>query len=318
MVNWQLIITISFLMTVITLPFFIRLIKKYKIGQRIRLEGPDLHQHKMGTPTMGGVIIMIVLLLMVTFFVPHHQYIFYSLMITIGFGLIGLLDDLIKYLKKRSMGLTTSAKLFYQIIFSLLIAYCIQKYSGIDKNIYLSIAKSSLDLGSLYIPMIVLVLISSVNAVNLTDGLDGLATGLIFIAMISFSIIAILQDLWSIGIFSLIVASISLGFLIYNIFPAKIFLGDSGSFALGGALASVAIFTKTELLLVIIGGVFAIETLSVIIQVSSVKIRKKTVFKMSPIHHHFEMSGWKGPKIVVFFWITGVVLGMIGLLIYYQ
>jgi len=160
-------------------------------------------------------------------------------------------------------------------------------------------------------------LISAVNAVNLTDGLDGLATGLILIAMLSFSVIAILQNMWSVGIFSLIIASISLGFLMFNIFPAKIFLGDSGSFALGGALVSAAIFTKTELLLIIIGGVFVIETLSVIIQVSSVKIRKKRVFKMSPIHHHFEMSGWEESKIVVTFWIAGVILGIIGMFIYY-
>lgn len=317
MANWQFIIIISFLIPVVTLPFFIRFIKKYKMGQRIRQEGPDLHQHKMGTPTMGGIIIMVALTLVVMLFVPHHRYITYSLIITLGFGFIGLLDDSIKIQKKRSMGLTTSAKIFFQIIFSLIIAYYIQKNSGIDGNMYIPFRQNSLNSGSLFIPIITLVLISTVNAVNLTDGLDGLATGLIFVAMISFSIIAIFQNLWPVGIFSLIVASISLGFLIFNIFPAKIFLGDVGSFALGGALASAAIFTKTELLLIIIGGIFAIETLSVIIQVSSVKIRRKTVFKMSPVHHHFEMSGWKEPTIVITFWIAGLVLGIIGVVIYY-
>ncbi|GAH91147.1 unnamed protein product, partial [marine sediment metagenome] len=167
--------------------------------------------------------------------------------------------------------------------------------------------------GRMFIPFIVLVLISSVNAVNLTDGLDGLATGLIFIAMISFALIAYIQNTWSVSLFALIVAFISLGFLIYNFYPAQIFLGDAGSLALGGALASVAIFTKTELFLLIIGGVFMLETLSVIFQVTSVKLRRKIIFKMSPIHHHFELCGWKEPKIIIRFWIAGVILALIGI-----
>ena len=215
------------------------------------------------------------------------------------------------------MGLTTLAKLFFQIIFSIIIAYYLQRFDGIDNRIFLVTSKMSIDIGNLFIPMIMMVLISTVNAVNLTDGLDGLATGLIFISMLSFAGIAILQEQWQVGIFALIVASTSLGFLVFNIFPAKIFLGDVGSFALGGALASVAIFTKTELLLIIIGGVFVLETLSVIIQVGSVKIRKKPVFKMSPIHHHFEMSGWIEPRIVAIFWVTGIILSILGILLYY-
>ena len=317
MINWPVIILITFLLTVLLLPFFIKLVKKYKMGQRIRQEGPDLHQHKTGTPTMGGAIILVVLIIVFLLFIPHHPIAVYSLVITIGFGMIGLLDDMIKFLKKRSMGLTTSAKLFFQIIFSIIIAYFIKKYSGIDSKIYILFSENSINLGSLFIPTIMVVLISTVNAVNLTDGLDGLATGLIFIAILAFTVIAILQEQWPIGIFALIIASSSLGFLMFNIFPAKIFLGDVGSFALGGALASVAIFTKTELLLIIIGGIFVLETLSVIIQVSSVKIIKRTVFKMSPIHHHFEMSGWKEPKIVAAFWMAGLLLGILGVFIYY-
>ena len=317
MTNWLLIILISFILPILLFPFYIRIIKKYKIGQNIRQEGPDLHQHKMGTPTMGGIIILITLAMVIFFFVPNHPVILYSMAITLGFGLIGLLDDAIKFLKKRSMGLTTSAKLFFQIIFSIIIAYYLQRFDGIDNRIFLLTSKMSIDIGNLFIPMIMMVLISTVNAVNLTDGLDGLATGLIFISMLSFAGIAILQEQWQVGIFALIVASTSLGFLVFNIFPAKIFLGDVGSFALGGALASVAIFTKTELLLIIIGGVFVLETLSVIIQVGSVKIRKKPVFKMSPIHHHFEMSGWIEPRIVAIFWVTGIILSILGILLYY-
>lgn len=313
MTSWQLAILVSFIFPVITLPFFIGIIKKYGMGQRIRQEGPDLHQHKMGTPTMGGVIIILALISVIIFIAPHHKYIFWSLIITVGFGSIGLIDDLIKYFKKRSLGLTTLSKLGLQIIFSLLIAYYIQQESGIGSEIYIPFLKNSLNLGKMFIPFVMLVLVSTVNAVNLTDGLDGLATGLIFIAMLSFSLIATFQHIWPVSIFSLIVASTSLGFLIYNIFPAKIFLGDVGSLGLGGALASVAIFSKAELFLVIIGGVFAIETLSVIIQVGSVKLKGKTVFRMSPIHHHFEICGWKETKIVIIFWVVGLILGLIGI-----
>jgi len=317
MVNWPVIIILSFLIPVILLPFFIKIIKKYKIGQQIRQEGPDLHQHKMGTPTMGGIIILITLIMVFLLFLPHHPVIIYSLIITLGFGLIGLLDDVIKFIKKRSMGLTTSAKLFFQIIFSIIVAISLQNIVGIDSRVYVFSSETSINIGIFFIPVIMIVMISTVNAVNLTDGLDGLATGLIFVAMLSFSTIAIIQEQWPVGIFALIIASISLGFLVFNIFPAKIFLGDVGSFTLGGALASVAIFTKTEFLLIIVGGVFVLETLSVIVQVGSVKIRKKTIFKMSPIHHHFEMCGWKEPRIVRVFWLIGLFLGVFGVMLYY-
>ncbi|MBE9489837.1 MAG: phospho-N-acetylmuramoyl-pentapeptide-transferase, partial [Bacteroidetes bacterium] len=225
----------------------------------------------------------------------------------------GLVDDLIKYLKKRSLGLLTMQKLFLQIGFALIVAYCVQQSTDLGKEIYIPFIKSSIDLGIMFVPFVVLVMISSVNAVNLTDGLDGLASGLIIIAMLSFALIAHIQNLESMSLFSLVVAFTSLGFLVYNFFPAKIFLGDVGSLALGGALASVAIFSKTELFLLIIGGVFMIETLSVILQVVSVKLRSKKIFNMSPIHHHFELCGWKEPKIIIRFWIAGIMLAIIGI-----
>lgn len=314
MVNWSLIVLISFLIPFISLPVFMNYLKKYNMGQRIRQEGPDLHQHKMGTPTMGGIIIILTLILVIIFLVPYNKYILWSLITTVGFGIIGLVDDLIKYFKKRSLGLFTQQKLFLQIGFASIVVYCVQQSTDLGTEIYLPFLKDSIDLGRMFIPFVVLVLISSVNAVNLTDGLDGLATGLIFIAMISFALIAYIQNIWSMSFFALIVAFTSLGFLIYNFFPAQIFLGDVGSLALGGALASVAIFTKTELFLLIIGGVFAIETLSVIFQVISVKLRRKIMFRMSPIHHHFELCGWKEPKIVIRFWIAGVILALTGII----
>jgi len=312
-VSWALISFISFLIPFLTLPFLINFLKKRQIGQKIRQEGPDLHQHKMGTPTMGGTIIILTLLIVTIFCCEYNKYIFYSLIITIGFGIIGFIDDLIKFLKGRSLGLSTWQKLVLQILLAGIIAYSIQKMTDLDARIYLPFLKNSIDLGWFFLPFVILVLISSVNAVNLTDGLDGLLTGLIFIVMVSFSFIAYQQKINSISFFSLVVAFSSLGFLAYNFFPAQIFLGDTGSFALGGALASVAIFTRTEIFLLIIGGVFVIETLSVILQVVSVKLRKKTLFYMSPIHHHFEMAGWKEPKIVIRFWIVGILLALIGL-----
>lgn len=313
MTRWPLIILVSFTIPLIVLPFFINYLKKHNVGQKIRQEGPNLHQHKTGTPTMGGVIVILTLITIVLFLVPYNKYVLWSLIITVGFGLIGLVDDLIKYLKKRSLGLLTMQKLFLQIGFALIVAYFVQQSTDLGTEIYLPFIKNSIDLGIMFVPFVVLVMISSVNAVNLTDGLDGLAGGLIIIAMFSFALIAYIQNVLPMSLFALIVAFISLGFLIYNFYPAQIFLGDVGSLALGGALASVAIFTKTELLLLILGGVFVIETLSVILQVVSVKLRGKIIFKMSPIHHHFELCDWKEPKIIIRFWITGVILALIGI-----
>ncbi|MFH1002314.1 MAG: phospho-N-acetylmuramoyl-pentapeptide-transferase, partial [bacterium] len=292
MTYWPLTLLVSFIIPVIALPLFIKYLKKKNIGQKIRQEGPDLHQHKMGTPTMGGVIVILTLVIIVWFLVPYNKYVLWSLVATVGFGLIGLIDDLIKYVKKRSLGLLTMQKLFLQIAFALIVAYCVQQNTDLGTEIWLPFFKNSINLGRMFIPFVVSVLVSSVNAVNLTDGLDGLAAGLIIIAMLSFALIAYVQNILPMSLFSLIVAFTSFGFLIYNFYPARIFLGDVGSLALGGALASVAIFTRTELFLLIIGGVFAIETLSVILQVVSVKLRGKIIFKMSPIHHHFELCGW--------------------------
>jgi len=313
MTYWPLTLLISFLIPVITLPYFINYLRKHNMGQRIRQEGPDLHQHKVGTPTMGGVIIILTLIIIILLLVPYNKYVLWSLIITVGFGLIGLVDDLIKYLKKRSLGLLTMQKLLLQIALAFIVAYGVQQSTDLGTEIYIPFLKNSIDLGIMFVPFAVLVMVSSVNAVNLTDGLDGLAAGLTIVSMFSFALIANIQNIESIGIFSLIVAFTSLGFLVYNFFPAQIFLGDVGSLALGGALASVAIFTRTELFLLIIAGVFVIETLSVIFQVISVKLRGKIIFKMSPIHHHFELCGWKEPKIIIRFWIAGIILAIIGI-----
>ncbi len=313
MIYWLLTLLVSFIIPLIALPLFIKYLKKYNVGQKIRQEGPDLHQHKTGTPTMGGVIVILTLVIIVILFVPYNKYVLWSLVATLGFGFIGLIDDLIKYLKKRSLGLLTMQKLSLQIVFAVIFVYCVQQNTNLGTEIYLPFIKKSLDLGMMFVPFVVLVMVSTVNAVNLTDGLDGLAAGLIIIAILSFALIAYNQNMLPISLFALIVGFTSFGFLIYNFYPARIFLGDVGSLALGGALVSIAIFTRTELFLLIIGGVFVIETLSVILQIVSVKLRGKIIFKMSPIHHHFELCGWKEPKIIIRFWIAGIIWAIIGL-----
>jgi len=313
MTYWPLLLLVSFIIPLIALPLFIKYLKKYNVGQKIRQEGPDLHQHKTGTPTMGGVIVILTLVIIVLLFTPYNKYVSWSLVATVGFGFIGLIDDLIKYLKKRSLGLLTMQKLSLQIVFALIFVYCVQQNTDLGTEIYLPFIKKSLDLGMMFVPFVVLVMVSTVNAVNLTDGLDGLAAGLIIIAILSFALIAYNQNMLPMSLFALIVGFTSFGFLIYNFYPARIFLGDIGSLALGGALTSITIFTRTELFLLIIGGVFVIETLSVILQIVSVKLRGKIIFKMSPIHHHFELCGWKEPKIIIRFWIAGIMLAIIGI-----
>jgi len=195
MTYWPLILLISFIIPVIALPFFIKYLKKHNIGQKIRQEGPDLHQHKMGTPTMGGVIVILTLIIIVLLLVPFNKYVLWSLIITVGFGLIGLADDLIKHFKKRSLGFLTMQKLLLQIVFALIVAYGVQQSTDLGTEIYIPFLKNSVDLGIMFIPFVVLVMVSSVNAVNLTDGLDGLAAGLIIIAMLSFAVIAYMQNI---------------------------------------------------------------------------------------------------------------------------
>jgi len=221
MTYWPLTLLVSFTIPIITLPFFIKYLKKHNVGQEIRQEGPDLHQHKMGTPTMGGVIIILTLAMVVLIFVPYNKYVLWSLAATVGFGLIGLIDDLIKYFKKRSLGLLTMQKLFLQIALALIVAYSVQQNTDLGTEIYLPFLKNSIDLGIMFMPFVVLVMVSSVNAVNLTDGLDGLAAGLIIIAMLSFALIAYMQNILPMSLFSLIVAFSSFGFLIYNFYPAN-------------------------------------------------------------------------------------------------
>lgn len=284
------------------------------IGQAIRDEGPAGHQKKKGTATMGGIAVLLTFTIMASIFVDIDGKLLALLLLTVGFGIIGLLDDLIKVLLRKSDALSPSHKMSLQIIIALLFgAYILMAghetgASGILKVFHF-------DLGYLYLPFVVFMIVAAANATNLTDGLDGLLAGTSVIAITSYSIIAGKLGMIDTASLCIIMAGALAGFLIFNFNPAKIFMGDCGSLAVGAFLAGMAVLLHKELLLILIGGVFVIETLSVIIQVISFKTTGRRVFKMSPLHHHFELSGMKEKKIVFMFWATGLILGILGVII---
>lgn len=303
------------IITMICGPLIIPLLSKLKFGQSIREEGPKSHYAKSGTPTMGGIIILVALVVPAIFFAGTSIEVWLALFVTLGHGIIGFLDDFIKVVLKRSLGLKAKQKLLGQIIMAIALAYIAINYMGRGTDLWVPIIGHTIDLGALYYVLIFFVLVGTTNAVNLTDGLDGLAAGTTTVAALAYAVICIYFGKVELAIFCMAVAGATLGFLRFNAHPAKVFMGDTGSLALGGALAAVAVMTKTEALLVIVGGVFVIEALSVIIQVTSFKTTGKRVFLMSPIHHHFELSGWNETKVVTVFWLTGVFFSVIALTI---
>lgn len=305
----------AFILALMIGPLIIPVLRRLKFGQSIRQEGPQSHQVKAGTPTMGGIIILIALIVPVLVYGGKSPEIWLALFVTLGHGLIGFIDDFIKVVLKRSLGLKARQKLLGQIIMAVALAYIATNYMGRGTELWIPLLGNTIDFGPLYYIMIFLVLVGTTNAVNLTDGLDGLAAGTTTVAAVAYAVIAMSFAKPDLAIFCVALAGASLGFLKYNAYPAKIFMGDTGSLALGGALAAVAVMTKTELLLVVVGGVFVIEALSVIIQVTSFKLTGKRVFRMSPIHHHFELAGWSELKVVTVFWLTGVVFSAIALVI---
>lgn len=305
-------IIVSFIITVLLAPLFIPILKRLKFGQNIREEGPKAHFKKAGTPTMGGVIIILSLTLTSITFAQHNAELLVLLFATLGYGLIGFLDDFIKIGFKRSLGLTAKQKLAGQLLIAGGLYWILVRN---DFSTYISIPgiDGSIELGWLYFPFLVLIMIGSSNAVNLTDGLDGLLAGTAAIAFGAFAIVSLFFSQYTVALFCVAAIGALLGFLMFNAHPARVFMGDTGSLALGGGLAAAAVLTKTELLLVVIGGVFVIETLSVIAQVASFKLRGKRIFRMSPIHHHFELIGWSEWRVVAMFWVVGFVFAAIAL-----
>ncbi len=319
-------------------PFVIRFLYKLKIGQEIRKEECpplySLHQKKEGTPTMGGMLILLVLsLTMLLWGDLTNKQVWIATLMTLGLGVVGMLDDIIKIKNKRSKGLSARAKFAGQIILSLVLASILfwdPDLNSSMREFYVPFLKEPLftDMGWLFFVLVLLVIVGSSNAVNLTDGLDGLAIGSVVIACFVFTVFAYvvghagfsdylglkhINYSGELTVFCATLIGAGLGFLWYNAPPAQMFMGDTGSLALGGAIGTVALLIKKELLLFIVGGVFVMEALSVILQVSFFKLRGKRIFAMAPIHHHFEMKGWAETKVTIRFWILAMIFGLIGL-----
>ncbi|WP_428908741.1 phospho-N-acetylmuramoyl-pentapeptide-transferase [Niallia sp. Krafla_26] len=311
-------ILMGFLITVLLSPIFIPFLRRLKFGQSIRDEGPKSHQKKTGTPTMGGIMILfsiiVTTLVMTEKFSEPTMTTYLLLFVTIGFGLLGFLDDFIKVVMKRNLGLTSLQKLIGQIVISVVFFIALRQLE-FSTAIEIPLINYSIDLGYFYALFIIFWLVGFSNAVNLTDGLDGLVSGTAAIAFGAFAVLAWSLSQFEVAIFAVAIVGAVLGFLVFNAHPAKVFMGDTGSLALGGAIAAIAIMIKAEIILLVIGGVFVIETLSVILQVLSFKTTGKRIFRMSPLHHHYELLGWSEWKVVVTFWTVGLLFSIIGIYI---
>lgn len=320
----------ALLLSFIIGPYLIRSLTAWQIGQPIRHDGPARHAEKAGTPTMGGTLILLSLVLS-TFLLADIQnlYVIIALLVTLGFGIIGFIDDALKLRRKSSKGLTMLNKLVLQFAVATTAAVVLFLQPGFTSAIAMPFFKNiHPDLGLWYIPFAALVVVGASNAVNLTDGLDGLAIGPVMTAAATYAIIVYLTGhikfaeylqipyVASVGELSVFCAAIvasGLGFLWFNTYPAQMFMGDVGSLSLGAALGILAVMSKNEILLVLVGGVFVVEALSVIFQVASYKVRGKRVFLMAPIHHHYELKGWAEPQIIVRFWIVSIICALFAL-----
>lgn len=305
----------SFAITLILMPFVIGYFRVKQLGQTTREDGPTWHEVKTGTPTMGGVVFIISGIVTMIWSGLWKNVFTISLglllFILVLYGILGFLDDYIKLIKKRNLGLTSLQKLIGQVVGGVLF-YLVYRMEGLPSELTIP-GLGGVHLGWFYGLFVIFWLVGFSNAVNLTDGLDGLATGTSIIAYSTYAIMAFRQEQIDVLIFCLAIIGGLIGFLFFNKKPAKIFMGDVGSLALGGGLAAVSILLHQEWTLLLVGLVFIVETASVILQVGSMKIRKKRIFKMSPIHHHFEMSGWSEWKIVLTFWTVGLLMAVITL-----
>lgn len=338
----------SFLLAMIIAPRVISNLKSRQIGQTIREDGVKEHLKKAGVPTMGGIIILVPLMVTTILWTKLNPFVIIALATTAAMGFIGFFDDITKVVRARSLGLTPRQKMLGQILVALGAALAIKFYPGLKFALTMPGASAptaelaatvtqlpvvgAFDLGWLYIPFVIAVIVGATNAVNLTDGLDGLAAGTMTVAATPFLLfsyvcghvifakhlgVVYIAGSGELAIMSAAIIGGCLGFLWHNTHPAEVFMGDTGSLALGGAIASIAVCTKTEIFLAIVGGIFVIEALSVMLQVSYFKITKgKRIFRMSPIHHHFELCGWAEEKVVIRFWVAGIMMALIGLTLF--
>lgn len=319
MISYKIVIPFlgAFVLSAIFTFGFIPVLSKLKAGQSIRNEGPKSHMAKSGTPTMGGIAIILSVVIMSLIVGGFNYNLLVILIGYLGFALLGFFDDFIKVMKKRNLGLTSIQKLLFQILIAAAVSVYYMKTDDNATEILVPFLSEKIDLGFLFLPFAIFVIVAMSNSVNLTDGLDGLAAGTVAIVSITFGIISVLVSAVPSAIFFLAAAGGCLGFLIWNKNPAKIFMGDTGSLALGGGLAIACMFMKGELFLPIICLTFALETLSVILQVGSFKIRGKRIFKMAPLHHHFELSGFSERNVVMMFYIFTFVCSMIGIFVFF-
>jgi phospho-N-acetylmuramoyl-pentapeptide-transferase len=314
-------------------PWFVRTLRRLSIGQNIRDVGPQSHQVKAGTPTMGGLLILFAWIVTTLLWSNlTNGYVWMAVFVTLGFGAVGFADDYLKVRRRKNLGLTARAKFALLIVVATsagLLLTNLPALQPFSPTLAFPFFKNLVvDLGPLYVPFVVFVLVGASNAVNLTDGLDGLAIGAAGIAAATYAIFCYaagnriianylqLQPVPGIGevtIFCGALAGAAMGFLWFNAHPAEVFMGDVGSLALGGGICIVAVMAKQELVLALVGGLFVLEALSVILQVGSFKLRGKRIFRMAPLHHHFELSGWAEPKIIVRFWILAVVFALVAL-----
>ena len=309
-------IMIGFLFAIVLGLILIPILKRRKIGQSISLFVGESHKKKEGTPTMGGLIFVIPTVLITAALVLMDKIEMTSnlmiiLFVFVGYAFIGFLDDFLSIKRKNNEGLTTYQKLFLQLVIALVFFYLYMKNGG-STALYSSTLGINIEMGWLYGAFLLFILIGASNAVNLTDGLDGLAGGLSAISFIAFGLISLAVGFQEIGIFSFILLGSLMGFLIFNTHPAKIFMGDTGSLALGGLMSTIAVLTHREITLAVVASIFIIETLSVILQVFWLYVFKRKLFLMTPLHHHFEKLGWCETDIVKLFWVIGLILTMAG------
>lgn len=307
-------VVIAFAISVCLCPIMIPFLKKLKFGQFVRDDGPESHLKKSGTPTMGGLIILCSIVITSLLYMKTNPQILPVLFVTLGFGLVGFLDDYIKVVMKRSMGLHAWQKMIGQFIIVALFAYYLANYTDLGTSVLIPFTGGmEWNMGFWFYPFLFVVLLGTVNGTNFTDGLDGLLSSIMVLTATFFTVVAIgtasgLEPITCAAVGSL------LGFLVYNVYPAKVFMGDTGSLALGGLIGATAVLLKMPIYIVIVGCVYLVEVLSVIIQVTYFKKTGKRVFKMAPIHHHFELSGWPETKVVAIFSIITAILCLIGLM----
>ena len=311
-------IMVGFLSSTVLGLILIPLLKKMRAGQKISIFVGEAHRKKEGTPTMGGLIFIVPTViatigLLITEKISYTSNLGIVLLVFVGYATIGFLDDFLSIKKGNNEGLTTYQKLFLQVLIAVGFFYIYMK-SGGQTAWVVGTLHIDIEMGWIYGLFILLVLVGASNAVNLTDGLDGLAGGLSAIAFVAFSLISLMVGFEDIGIFSLILVGSIVGFLVFNTHPAKVFMGDTGSLALGAAMGTIAILTHRELTLLVVASVFVVETLSVILQVIWVQCFGKKLFLMTPLHHHFEKLGWQETDIVKLFWVFGLVVAMAGII----